>query len=64
MGHIKRGDLGKAEVFIPEASLTEELDEEIKPLISEYIDRRVENRKLQNLRDSLLPELMLGNLTC
>ena len=64
MGHIKRGDLGKAEVIIPEASQMEELDEEIRPLISEYIDRRVENRKLQNLRDSLLPELMLGNLTC
>lgn len=63
MGHIKRGDLGKAEVIIPEASQMEELDEEIRPLISEYIDRRVENRKLQNLRDSLLPELMLGNLT-
>ena len=64
MGHIKRGDLGKAEVIIPEASQMGELDEEIRPLISEYIDRRVENRKLRNLRDSLLPELMLGNLTC
>lgn len=64
MGHIKRGDLGKAEVIIPEASQMEELDEEIRPLISEYIDRRIENRKLQNLRDSLLPELMLGQLTC
>jgi len=64
MGHIKRGDLGKAEVIIPEASQMGELDEEIRPLISEYIDRRVENRKLRNLRDSLLPELMLGSLTC
>ena len=64
MGHIKRGDLGKAEVVIPEASLMEDLDDEIRPLISEYIERRVENRKLQTLRDSLLPELMSGQITC
>ncbi len=64
MGHIKRGDLGNAEVIIPNNVLMKELDEEITPIISEYIDRRVENRNLQCLRDSLLPELMCGQLTC
>ena len=64
MGHIKRGDLGNAEVIIPNDVLMKELDEEITPIISEYIDRRVENRNLQRLRDSLLPELMCGQLTC
>ena len=64
MGHIKRGDLGKAEVVIPANAFMKELNDEIKPLISEYIERRVENRKLQSLRDSLLPELMSGQLTC
>lgn len=64
MGHIKRGDLGKAEVIIPDYVLMKKLDDEIKPVISEYIDRRVENRKLQSLRDSLLPKLMSGQITC
>ena len=64
MGHIKRGDLGKAEVFIPEEGFMKRLDTEISPLLSEYVERRIENRKLQILRDSLLPELMSGQLTC
>ena len=64
MGHIKRGDLGKAEVIIPEESFMKTLDAEISPLISEYVKRRIENRKLQMLRDSLLPELISGQLIC
>lgn len=64
MGHIKRGDLGKAEVIIPDDAFMMEFNNEIAPLISEYIERRVENRKLQSLRDSLLPELMSGQITC
>ena len=64
MGHIKRGDLGKAEVIIPEGATMRTVDTEIAPLISEYVDRRVENRRLQSLRDSILPELMSGQLTC
>ena len=63
MGHIKRGDLGKAEVVIPDDAFMMEINDEITPLISEYIERRVENRKLQSLRDSLLPELMSGQIT-
>lgn len=64
MGHIKRGDLGKAEVIIPEESFMKTVDTEIGPLISEYVERRIENRKLKMLRDSLLPELMSDKLTC
>ena len=62
MGHIKRGDLGKAEVVIPEDAVMKKLDGEIAPLISECIERRIENRKLQGLRNSLLPKLMSGEL--
>ena len=62
MGHIKRGDLGKAEVVIPEDAVMKKLNGEIEPLISECIERRIENRKLQSLRNSLLPKLMSGEL--
>ena len=63
MGHIKRSDLGNAEVIIPEEGFIKAVDSGIAPLISEYIERRIENRELQTLRDSLLPELMSGQLT-
>lgn len=62
MGHIKRGDLGKAEVVIPEDAVMKKLNGEIAPLISECIERRIENRKLQSIRNSLLPKLMSGEL--
>ena len=62
MGHIKRGDLGKAVVVIPEDAVMNKLNGEIAPLISECIERRIENRKLQGLRNSLLPKLMSGEL--
>ena len=64
MGHIKRGDLGNAKVIIPNDALMKELNEEITPIISVYIDRRIENRKLQSLRDSLLPKLISGQFIC
>ena len=62
MGHIKRGDLGKAEVVIPEDAVMKKLNGEIEPLLSECIERRIENRKLQSIRNSLLPKLMSGEL--
>ena len=62
MGHIKRGDLGKAVVVIPEDAIMNKLNGEIAPLISECIERRIENRKLQSIRNSLLPKLMSGEL--
>ena len=66
MGHIRRTDLEQAEVWIPEEIILNELDGEICPLIDEYVERRIENRKLQELRDGILPQLMSGNLflTC
>ena len=64
MGHIKRGDLVKAEVIIPNDDSLKSVDAEISPLMSDYVRRRIENRELQTLRDSLLPELMSDLLNC
>ena len=64
MGHIKRSDLGKAEVYVPDEDSLRTIDSIIDPLVAEFIGRRVETRELQLLRDSLLPELMTGHLTC
>ena len=62
MGHIRRTDLEHAEVMIPTGDSMSSIDAEISPLIEEYIKRRVENRKLQEVRDGILPQLMSGTI--
>ena len=62
MGHIKRGDLENAEVIIPTKSTMLELDAQIRPLFQSMIEKRLENSKLENMRDTLLPKLMSGEL--
>ena len=62
MGHIKRVDLEKSEVLIPDNNTMQRLDKIFAPIFNSCISVRVENRKLSNLRDSLLPKLMSGEL--
>ena len=62
MGHIKREELDKAEVIIPDTENYQKLTETFSPIIDIIISNRVENRRLSELRDTLLPELMSGNI--
>lgn len=62
MGHIKRGELAKAEVIIPDDASMERIGELLQPMHDLIISNRVENRKLANLRDALLPKLMSGEI--
>lgn len=62
MGHIKREELDKAEVIIPDAETYEKMTKTFSPIIDIIINKRVENRKLSAIRDNLLPELMSGNI--
>lgn len=62
MGHIKREDLAKAEVIIPDTTSMERIGGVIEPIYDLIINQRVENRRLSMLRDSLLPKLMSGEL--
>ena len=62
MGHIKRGDLETSEVLIPERETLSKLDEIISPILNQIIGIKCENRNLENLRDTLLPKLMSGEL--
>lgn len=62
MGHIKREELDKAEVVIPDAKTYQNLTSVIKPFIDEIINNRIENRKLSQIRDGLLPKLMNGEI--
>jgi type I restriction enzyme S subunit len=62
MGHIKREELAKAEVVIPDAASMERIGGILQPMYDLIISNRIENRKLAVLRDTLLPQLMSGEL--
>lgn len=62
MGHIKREELDKAEVIIPDDKTYSKLTMTLSPIIDTIINNRVENRRLSEIRDNLLPELMSGNI--
>lgn len=62
MGHIKRGDLDKAAVWIPPAAQYEEMERQIAPLYELVIKLRAENKSLERLRDAVTPKLISGHL--
>ena len=62
MGHIKREELAKAAVVIPDAISMERIGGILQPMYDLIISNRIENRKLSTLRDTILPQLMLGEL--
>ena len=62
MGHIKREELDKVEVIIPDDKTYSKLTMTLSPIIGIIINNRVENRRLSEIRDNLLLELMSGNI--
>ena len=62
MGHIKRTELEKANIIVPTQDKLSEINRIMSPIITKIINHRVEMRKLAQLRDSLLPQLMSGEL--
>ena len=62
MGHIKRGELDKAKVLVPDRTSMAAIDSMMKPLHSQIISNKIESSRLAELRDTLLPRLMSGEL--
>ena len=62
MGHIKRGELDKAKVVVPNGTSMVVIDSMMKPLHDQIISNMKESRRLTFLRDTLLPRLMSGEL--
>ncbi|MBQ4537462.1 MAG: restriction endonuclease subunit S [Lachnospiraceae bacterium] len=62
MGHIKREELSKAEVLIPNKADYERIGALLEPIYNMIINNRIENRKLASIRDELLPKLMSGEI--
>ena len=62
MGHIKREALVNAEVVIPDKITYQRLGEALQPMLDLIISNRIENRKLAEYRDLILPKLMTGEI--
>jgi type I restriction enzyme S subunit len=62
MGHITQEHLKQSRIVIPPKELTIELEKKIAPIFSKKVNNEIENQKLTELRDWLLPMLMNGQV--
>ena len=62
MGHIKRDELSKAEVLISNEADYKRIETLLQPIYDLIIANRIENKKLAETRDTLLPKLMTGEI--
>ena len=62
MGHIKRSELEKSLVLIPNETDYVEIGNLLKPIYETIIINRIENQRLATLRDTILPKLMNGEI--
>ncbi|MCI6691407.1 MAG: restriction endonuclease subunit S [Clostridium sp.] len=56
-------DFKKTKISIPKYNIMKNFTEIINPIFKEIILKKLENIKLSNLRDTLLPKLMSGEIT-
>ncbi len=56
-------DFGSADILIPTHSLLEQFDEIVKPTMEQINVLKIQNNKLKEARDLLLPRLMNGEIT-
>ena len=62
MGHIRRQHLGEALVVVPQPTILEAMDTQMRPLLDMSLYMRTESRALAVQRDALLPGLMSGEV--
>ena len=59
---ISQANLNKVPVVIPSMAELQSFDSIVQPVFSQIRNLRSENDKLANIRDTLLPRLMSGEL--
>jgi type I restriction enzyme, S subunit len=62
MGHIKRSHLKESLVAVPPIELINEFNNLFDPIIEKIVNTGIESRYLGELRDTLLPKLMSGEI--
>lgn len=59
---VWEGGLGDFEISIPDEETAQQFNKAVKPMLDQIKNSYYENKNLQELRDSLLPKLMSGEL--
>lgn len=62
MGHINRSHLAEAKVLLPDASTYKEMGKTLGGILNLKMKNQKQNQILSELRDTLLPKLMSGEL--
>lgn len=62
MGHIQRKHLTEAKVSVPNSKHLNQFNDNFENIVNAIISNREENQELTNLRDTLLPKLISGEL--
>lgn len=62
MGHIKRSELKKAEVYIPPQDVYQEIGAVLQPLYDKVIENRLLNRQIEAARNTILENLFTGEV--
>ncbi|MBQ4145894.1 MAG: restriction endonuclease subunit S, partial [Clostridia bacterium] len=60
--HIGKKDFDAFEIFLPDDDSLNRFDEITTPMVEQIVNNRLENKRLSNLRDVLLPKLMSGEI--
>jgi len=61
---INRNDIESITIFSPDNEYVERFGKQVSPIVNSILKRCAENRELSIIRDSLLPKLLSGKLTC
>jgi type I restriction enzyme S subunit len=62
IGHIQRKHLSDARIAIAPSDLMNRASKDLAPLLEQSIALRLQSRQLAELRDTLLPKLLSGEL--
>lgn len=60
--HIGKKDFDKFQITLPTEDILDKFDELTDPILDQIVANRLENRRLAELRDTLLPKLMNGKI--
>lgn len=60
--HLSKTDIGNIEVVIPDKKSLEKFNAKVQPMYEKIVESSKENRHLADLRDTILPELMSGEI--
>lgn len=60
--HIGKKDYDAFEIFLPDEESLNRFDEITTPMVEQIVNNCLENKRLSNLRDILLPKLMSGEI--